>query len=72
MAIEKVDELVCNGCKMCVEICPLDVLRFDRGKKKARIAYPLDCQSCVLCEMYCPVDAIFVSPDRARPTPLPY
>jgi NAD-dependent dihydropyrimidine dehydrogenase PreA subunit len=70
MGIRQIDENLCNGCGICVEICPLDVLRMDRERKTAFIKYIEDCQSCFLCEVECPADAIEVIPIRERRTPL--
>ena len=66
MGIQRIDVERCNGCKHCVEICPQDVLRFDRMKKKPVIQYLRDCQSCFLCELECPRQAIHVTPYREK------
>jgi ferredoxin len=72
--IEKVDQENCIGCGLCVEICPMDVLRMKtdfniiaqpENKKptpqfKAVIAYYEDCMTCYTCELSCPVGAIAV------------
>ncbi len=60
--IDFLDESKCNGCGKCVESCPMDVFRLDKGKKKAYAAYPNDCQTCFCCELDCPVAAIKISP----------
>ena len=70
MGIRRIDETLCNGCAICVDNCPLDVLRMDVQRKKAFIKYLEDCQSCFLCEKECPEKAIYVSPWRERRTPL--
>ena len=66
MGIQHVDSKRCNGCGHCVEICPQDVLRLNRTRKKAVIQYLRDCQSCFLCEMECPRQAIRVTPYREK------
>ena len=58
MAIQIIDESKCIGCGTCVEGCPCDILRMDKGKNKATIAYQRDCQNCHICKYYCPVEAI--------------
>ena len=72
--IEKVDQERCTGCGLCVEICPMDVLRMKTDfniisqpeKKKpspqfkAVIAYFEDCMTCFTCELSCPAGAIDV------------
>jgi len=70
VGIRRIDEELCNGCGICVENCPLDVLRLDLKKKVAFIKYLEDCQSCFLCERECPIGAITVTPYRERRTPL--
>ena len=72
MAIEKIDENLCNGCGICVDTCPMDVIRLDKIKEKAYIKYPGDCTVCYFCEMDCPVGAIYVSPMASRKVLVPY
>ncbi|MDP2718377.1 MAG: ferredoxin family protein [Dehalococcoidia bacterium] len=71
MGIRKIDLDRCDGCGICIEACPMDVLRYDTGLRKAFIKYLADCQACLLCEMSCPVNAIYVSPDYERRIPVP-
>lgn len=70
MPIEKIDEIKCNGCKVCIDVCPLDVIRFDENKSIARIAYSEHCDFCFMCEDHCPVDAIYVNPTRLDRLPM--
>lgn len=72
MGIERIDEDLCNGCGVCIESCPMDVIRLDERKEKAHIKYLGDCTVCFLCEMDCPMDAIYVSPWPTRKVILPY
>ncbi len=72
MGIRKIDYQLCTGCEICVDECPMDVLRMDKETKKPFIKYLRDCQSCFLCEVDCPVEAIYVTPDRERRIPLPW
>ncbi len=69
MGIRKIDARLCNGCGICVDHCPMDVLRMDEKTKKAYIAYIRDCQSCTLCELECPQDAIYCFPVYERRVP---
>ena len=70
MGIRQIDELRCNGCGICVDICPLDVLQMDQSREIAFVKYIEDCMSCSLCEIECPMDAVTVTPSRERRTPL--
>ncbi len=72
MGIRKIDYHLCTGCGICVDHCPMDVLRMDEETKRPLIAYLRDCQSCFLCERDCPVEAIWVTPVRERRIPLPW
>jgi len=72
MPIKSLDQASCNGCGICVDVCPEDVLRFKENHRKAHIAYPNDCVACLLCEYFCPVSCIEVSIEKARPVPSPY
>ncbi len=67
MAIEKIDPALCEGCGICVDSCPLDVIRMDAKSKKAVISYPDDCMLCLACERDCPTRAIYVSPEKKIP-----
>lgn len=72
MSIERIDEELCNGCQLCIEDCPMDVIRFDDAKGKAYLAYPDDCCACFQCEAACPVGAMSVSPLATQELILPY
>lgn len=62
MVIERIDADLCNGCGLCVDSCPMDVIRMDEKGERAVIKYPEDCILCLHCEYECPQNAIFVSP----------
>ncbi len=74
MGIRKIDLLVCNGCGICANSCPQDVIRINQETKKPYVAYLRECESCLLCEMSCQEDAIYVHPvmERNIPNPLDY
>jgi len=65
MSIERIDAELCNGCGICVQICPMDVIRMD--DEKAVIRYPEDCMLCEFCALDCPVQAITISPQKSAP-----
>jgi len=48
----------CKGCKICVEICPKDVLVMDG--LIAKVDDIDNCTGCMLCEQLCPDFAIIV------------
>ena len=72
MAIEKINEDLCTGCGICMDACPVDVIRMSEYENVARIKYPLDCITCFSCELECPQQAIYVGAERARSVPLPW
>lgn len=69
MVVKKINEELCIGCKLCVDICTEDVLRFDEAKKKPYLKYPKDCVACLFCEVFCPVGAIECNYTRTRRMP---
>ncbi len=48
----------CIGCKMCIEVCPHDVIHIQNNK--AFIHDKDSCMECGACAMNCPVHAISV------------
>ena len=83
VGLVEIDLEKCTGCKMCVLICPADVLEmFGEGrKKKSRIRPEFNaCMACDCCHAACDSDAItvvrpydfggmFKQLDRGKPTP---
>ena len=49
----------CNGCGMCVKVCPHGV--FELSNKKAHIVRRDYCMECGACMVNCPVQAIKVN-----------
>jgi len=58
----KIDKAVCKSCKLCIDACFVDVLRWDVEKAGPTVAYPEDCVWCLACEDACPVQCINVKP----------
>jgi NAD-dependent dihydropyrimidine dehydrogenase PreA subunit len=52
MSIERINPELCDGCGICVNGCPVDVIRMDDESKKAVIRYPEEC----ICRDYCELD----------------
>jgi NAD-dependent dihydropyrimidine dehydrogenase PreA subunit len=55
MSVE-IDREKCDGCGICVEMCPLDALRLDE-EDKAYVKYN-ECWYCGCCELECPRKAV--------------
>ncbi|MDN5347685.1 MAG: hypothetical protein PWP65_1249 [Clostridia bacterium] len=49
----------CNGCGLCVELCPLDCLRLDE-ENHPYLKYD-ECWYCGTCETECPLGAIKIT-----------
>ena len=54
----KISKDLCDGCGICVDICPLDCLRLNENEK-AFMKYD-ECWYCGSCTLECPVDAIML------------
>jgi NAD-dependent dihydropyrimidine dehydrogenase PreA subunit len=52
------DPAVCNGCGMCVAVCPHAV--FEMNGRKAVLASPSACMECGACQKNCIMNAITV------------
>lgn len=54
-----IDEDRCVGCGFCFTTCGRDVFDYDKERKKAIVARPLQCMvGCTSCEIWCIFDAI--------------
>ncbi len=54
-----VDDLNCDGCKACLEMCPCDVFHF-----LIKVAVPVNskcCLGCRTCEAVCKSRAVMVT-----------
>ncbi len=51
----KVDPALCNGCEICVEVCPYNALKMD---DKIAVSDRAKCDGCGMCVMACKVNAI--------------
>ncbi len=68
--IKSINGILCTTCGVCVDVCPMDVLRLDNETPVIR--YPVDCMTCFNCETECPTGAIDVDATRAREAVLPW
>lgn len=55
----EINEVWCKGCKICVDVCPRDVLIMDDFVAKVKDLER--CTGCMLCEQLCPDFAIVVN-----------
>lgn len=61
-----VDSEQCDGCKICVEFCPKELLETSPDKFNSRMLHyviitkPEECVGCKQCERLCPTASIFV------------
>ncbi len=59
---------ICEPCidvidKACVEVCPVDCIKYDEGQDRILYIDPAECIDCGACEPACPVTAIFAEDD---------
>jgi NAD-dependent dihydropyrimidine dehydrogenase PreA subunit len=58
--VDEVKGIADKGCTVCVDVCPLDILRINDQTKKAYMAYD-ECWYCMPCEADCPTGAVTVN-----------
>ncbi len=56
----QLNEKLCIGCGLCIEVCPRGVLELEEGK--AHIIDKNACMECGACANNCPVHAVEVHP----------
>jgi heterodisulfide reductase subunit A len=62
--IAYVDELICSGCGICVEVCPYEAREMD-PRKGISIVHSALCQGCGACIASCPNNACELRNTRA-------
>lgn len=54
-----VDENACNGCSVCVRICPVEAIRLERhSERRVAVINEQGCLDCTLCVTRCPEHAV--------------
>ncbi|CAG0990802.1 2-oxoglutarate ferredoxin oxidoreductase subunit delta [Anaerolineae bacterium] len=62
-----IDYSLCVNCKICYNVCPLDVYSWDAELNLPVVSYPDECYHCGVCEIDCPSVCIDVQlPVHAR------
>ena len=61
-----IDSEQCDGCKICVEFCPKELLKESEETNNRMLHYveiinPEDCLGCRQCERLCPTTSIFIN-----------
>lgn len=62
-----IDELVCIGCRKCIDACPVDAIV--GARKLMHTVLVNECSGCGLCLPPCPVDCIALVPATVAPDP---
>ncbi len=53
-----ITEDACRGCRLCIDVCPTEVLSFNETELLATIEQAEDCIACLSCAYLCPSSAI--------------
>ncbi len=61
----KIDEEYCKGCNICIDFCPLEVLKVSerinrKGYYPPEVEVEEQCIGCRFCELLCPEFAIMI------------
>ncbi len=61
-----IDVDCCKSCGICVELCPMKILRISNNVNKYGYRYvevidESKCTGCRICERYCPDFAIYIA-----------
>ncbi len=54
----EISEAACRGCRICVDVCPTEVLECEGDPPTARVRELEDCIACLSCAYECPSKAI--------------
>jgi 2-oxoglutarate ferredoxin oxidoreductase subunit delta len=66
-----IDEQYCQGCGICIHVCPKNIFQLSSKRSKRGYLMPEavneeSCIQCGLCEKYCPDMCINVTKDRVK------
>ena len=53
----------CNGCGVCVDVCPMLIPLVDEESRKVVLRTPERCVNCRACVNRCPENALFLKPE---------
>lgn len=67
-AVALIDEVICIGCTLCIQACPVDAI-LGAAKHMHTVIIP-ECTGCELCLPPCPVDCISMEPIAEVPVHL--
>lgn len=65
-----VDNAACTACGLCVEICPAEALKMEKGRPQVNPDSPFGCIACGHCMMACPEEGIRVAGRGVSPADL--
>jgi adenylylsulfate reductase, subunit B len=55
-----IDYEICEGCGVCEDSCPLDIIYFDEQSGRPDVRYKDECWHCGSCRQECPEEAISI------------
>ncbi len=62
--IAKIDDTICNNCKLCINYCRFDAIESINNKV---VISEISCDGCKLCSRVCPIGAIeMIDNDKSR------
>ncbi|MHA1770517.1 MAG: 4Fe-4S dicluster domain-containing protein [Candidatus Thorarchaeota archaeon] len=57
------DSEKCDGCGICVDVCPMVIPELNKDLRKVVLAHPEMCVNCRACVFRCPTQALFLEPE---------
>lgn len=61
-----IDTEICKGCELCIEVCPVEILKIEKiainksGYLPAFVTDGYKCTACANCAIMCPDSAISI------------